>query len=260
MPRRGAGRPFKRPLESLVTESPERSAGIEPLPTPTVSTVPLAVPSATYSAPPPAVLATTYPVPPPPVPATTYPAPAAPVTPMPTAYSAPAPAVPVAPYPVPPPAVPPAAPAYINPAVPPAVPIPAYAAAPGVPPPAYPVVPLVIPALVVPSVPTAIPTHPTDMVTARAQILVLAESMKSRFTLFRGETGLSVAQSWIESLERTVFYMSCFEWEKAELAAYHLQDEADIWWDTHHSIIGEQHIIWTKFREAFESQYFPWSY
>ncbi|XP_042456918.1 proline-rich protein 36-like [Zingiber officinale] len=170
MPRCGAGRPCKRVLESLATESSERSTGIESvsqgqtphgtvgasgsriptvlspeLPTPTVSTVALVVPSAIYSAPPLAVPATTYPAPspPPPVPATAYPAPpppvlaaaylalAAPVTPVPTAYSTRALAVPVAPYLVPSPTVPPAAPAYIDPAVPPAIPAPAYAAASG---------------------------------------------------------------------------------------------------------------------------------
>ncbi|XP_042401755.1 pinin-like isoform X2 [Zingiber officinale] len=131
---------------------------------------------------------------------------------------------------------------------------------PGVPLPAYPPVPLVVQAPVVPLVPAAIPTHPIDMVAARTRIPALAESMKSRFTLFRGATDPSVAQSWIENLERTFFYMTCSEWEKAELAAYHLRDDADIWWDMQRSIIGEQHITWVKFREAFESQYVPRSY
>ncbi|XP_042441238.1 leucine-rich repeat extensin-like protein 3 [Zingiber officinale] len=218
IPRRGEGRPCKRALESLATESPKRSIGIEAvnqgqtshdtagasgariltvhspkLPTPTVSTVPPAVPSATYSAPPPAVPVTTYLTPPPPVPATTYLAPATPVTLVPTTYSAPTPAVPVAPYLVPPPTVPPAAPAYIDPAVPPVVPALAYATAPWVPPSTYPAVPLVVPAPVVPPVLAAIPIHPTDMVAARARIQALAESMKSRFMLFRGETDPSVA-------------------------------------------------------------------
>ncbi|XP_042443906.1 extensin-like [Zingiber officinale] len=211
MPRRGAGRPRKRALESLATESPEKSIGIEPisqgqtphdtagasgsripkvhspeLPAPTVSTVPPAVPSATYSTPPPAVPATTYPVPPPPVPAITYPTPATLVTLAPTTYLAPAPAIPVAPYLVPPLTVPPAAPAYIDPVVPPVVPSSAYAAALGVRLPTYLAVPLVVPAPVVPPVPAMIPTHPTDMIAARARIQALAESMKSRFTLFRG--------------------------------------------------------------------------
>ncbi|XP_042443876.1 proline-rich extensin-like protein EPR1 [Zingiber officinale] len=187
--RHGAGRRYKRALESSAMELPERSAGIETvsqgqtphstagawgsqiltiisleLPTPTVSTVPPAVPSVTYSTPPPVVPASRYPSPPPPVPATAYPTLAAPVTPVPTAYSAPAPAVLVAPYMVPPPTVPLTAPTYIDPAVPPEVPAPAYVAALGVPPLAYPVVPLVVPDPVIPPIPTTIPTHPTDMV------------------------------------------------------------------------------------------------
>ncbi|XP_042455346.1 vegetative cell wall protein gp1-like [Zingiber officinale] len=161
--RRGAGRPRKRASESLATESPERSVGIEhvsqgqtpqdtagasstriptvpspELPTPTVFTVPPAVPTA-------------YPAPPPPVPV--------------TAYSTPPPVVPKA-YLVPSPIVPPAAPAYIDPAVPPVVLAPTYVEVPGVPPPAYPTVPLVVPAPVVPPVSAAITTQPTDMIAA----------------------------------------------------------------------------------------------
>ncbi|XP_042460181.1 proline-rich protein 36-like [Zingiber officinale] len=245
VPRRGAGRPSKRALESQATKSPERSAGFEPfsqgqtphgttgalgsriltvlsleLPTPTVSTVPPVVPSATYSTPPPAVPSTTYLAPPPPVPATAYPAPATPVTLVPTTYSAPTPVVPVAPYLIPPSTIPPVAPVYIDPTMPPAVPAPTYAAAPGVPPPAYPAVPLVVPALMVPPITAAISTHPTNMVAARGRIPALAESMKSRFTLFREETDPSFVQgldrhlqvkiadfgnsSYIEALDRTL--------------------------------------------------------
>ncbi|XP_042401241.1 leucine-rich repeat extensin-like protein 3 [Zingiber officinale] len=181
MPRRGAGRPRKRALESLATESPETSAGVEPagqgqtsygtagasgsqtpmvsevttptipaVPTPTIFTVPPTVPLA-------------YPAPPPPMP-TAY---QAPLSPVPTAYVAPAPAAVVAPHPVPPPTVPPAAPTYADLAVPPMAPASVYAAAPGMPPPAYITVPPVIPARVVLPVPAAIPTHLTDIVTAQ---------------------------------------------------------------------------------------------
>ncbi|XP_042400878.1 neural Wiskott-Aldrich syndrome protein-like [Zingiber officinale] len=130
-------------LESLATESLERSARIEPvgqgqtphgtagasnsriptvpspeLSTPTVFTIPPAAPPA-YPAPPLAA-PTAYPTPPPPVPA--------------MAYSAPPPAVPTT-YPAPPP-VPPVPPTYIDPTVPPVVPASAYPTAPGVPLPA----------------------------------------------------------------------------------------------------------------------------
>ncbi|XP_042387772.1 uncharacterized protein Rv2082-like [Zingiber officinale] len=179
------------------------------------------MPAAAYPTPPPAA-PTAYPTPPSPVPATTYPTPA--------------PAIPVIPYPVLPPTVPPAAPTYIDPTVPPAVSAPAYAA-PGVPSPAHPAIPPIVSAPMVPPVPTTILSHPTDMIAAQARIPALAESMKSRFTLFRRETDPSVAQSWIETMERAFFYITCFEWEKVELTAFHLRDEADIWWDTQRSII-----------------------
>ncbi|XP_042437178.1 leucine-rich repeat extensin-like protein 3 [Zingiber officinale] len=214
VPRCRAGRPRKRALESLATESLERFAGIEPvsqghtphgtagasgsriptvlspeLPTPTVFTVPPTIPPETYLAPPPAVSATAYPTPPPPMP-TAYPTSQPPVPA--TAYSVLVPEVPVTP-PVPPPTVPPTPTAYINLVVQPVVPIPAYAATPGVPSPAYPAVPLVVPALVVSSIPAVIPAQPTDLIVARARISALAESVKSRFTVLRGEIDPSVA-------------------------------------------------------------------
>ncbi|XP_042444080.1 leucine-rich repeat extensin-like protein 5 [Zingiber officinale] len=208
MSRHGAGRPHKRALETLVTKSPERSAGIElpnqgqtphgttgvsasqiltvpspkvptlivPVgPTPTVFTVPPAVPPAAYPTPPPIVYAAAYPTPPPAAP-TEYPAPPPPVPA--TTYPAPAPAVPVAPYPVPPPIVPPATPTYIDSAVPPVVSAPAYAA-PGVPSSAYPAVPPIALTLVVLPILVSILSHPTDMIATQTQIPALAESVKS---------------------------------------------------------------------------------
>ncbi|XP_042465671.1 extensin-like [Zingiber officinale] len=187
-------------------------------PTPTVFTVPPAVPPTAYPTPPPAVPVVAYSAPPPAAP-TTYPAPL-PLVPAIT-YSAPALVVPVTPYPVPPPTVPPATPTYIDPAVPLAVAGPTYAA-PGVPSPAYPAVPPIVSAPVVPPVPAAILSHPTDMIVARARIPTFAESVNSRFTLFCRETDSSVVQSWIETMERAFFYLACSEWEKAELATFHL--------------------------------------
>ncbi|XP_042465964.1 wiskott-Aldrich syndrome protein homolog 1-like [Zingiber officinale] len=275
-PRRGAGRPRKRTLESLATKSLETSVGVEPTnqrqtphgtagssgsQTPMVSEVPTStvpvVPTPTIFTVPPAVPPTAYPESPPVMP-TTYPAPPSVV---PTAYLAPPPIVPVVAYPAHAPTapvtpiVPPAVPTYIDPAVSLAGPVAAYAAAPRIPPPAYPTVPPVVLATVVPPVPTVVPTHLPDIVTIRARIPVLAESMKSRFTLFRGEIDPSVAQSLIENMERTFFYMACSESEKAELTAFHFRDEADIWWDTQCSILGEQNITWARFRETFESWY-----
>ncbi|XP_042401295.1 extensin-like [Zingiber officinale] len=192
--RRGARRPRKRALETLVTESPERSAGIEPdgqgqtphgtagasasqiqtvpsLEVPTL-TVPIGPTPTVFTVPP-----TVYPASSPAVPPVAYPA--HPPTVLATAYPTPTPTVPVAPYPVPPPTISPVAPTYILPAVPPAVPTPFYAVAPGVPSPAYTVVPPLVSTPVIPSVPVAIPTHPTDMIATRAQIPALAESVKS---------------------------------------------------------------------------------
>ncbi|XP_042419215.1 extensin-like [Zingiber officinale] len=238
VPRRGAGRSRKRTLESLTAESPETSTGVESvgqeqtlygvagasgsqtpmtplevptlvapvIPTPTVFTVQPTEPP-TYPTPTPVEL-TTYPVPPPPVPMAYQEPPPS----VPTAHPTPAPAAAVALHPVPPPTVPPVAPTYTDPAVPPVAPAPAYATAPGIPPPAYPAIPPVVPALVVSPVLAVVPTHHTDIVAARARIPVLAESMKSRFALFHGETDLNVAQSWMETMEQTFFYMACFKW------------------------------------------------
>ncbi|XP_074572635.1 uncharacterized protein LOC141829120 [Curcuma longa] len=148
-----------------------------------------------------------------------------------------------------------------HPGAPPEVPPPGYPAAP----PAalasgFPGLPPIVPAPLVPPVPVANPTHPTDLAMARARIPALAELLKSRFTLFHGGTDPRAAQSWLETVERTFFYTACSEWEKVELAAFHLRDEAEIWWATQRTIIGEQNITWARFREIFESQYFPLSY
>ncbi|XP_042411727.1 proline-rich receptor-like protein kinase PERK2 [Zingiber officinale] len=172
-PRCGARLPRKVVLTSLAMELLESSARIEPVaqeqiphgttsasgsqmlmvpssevptsvvpfgPTLPASTVPPAVPLAVYLAPPPTV-PTAFPAPLPPASATTY--------------SAPAPVVPVAP-------------AYTLHAVPLVVLAPAY-----------PAVTLVIPALVVPSVPAMSSAHPIDIIAARTWIPTLAESVKN---------------------------------------------------------------------------------
>ncbi|XP_074576599.1 uncharacterized protein LOC141833108 [Curcuma longa] len=129
-----------------------------------------------------------------------------------------------------------------------------------VPTPGFPSAPPVAPTTVIPPVPVVDSTCPTDLVAARARIPALAAALKSRFTLFHGGTDPRVAQSWIETVERTFHYTACTEWEKVELAAYHLRDEAEIWWDTQRIMLGEQHTTWARFREMFDSQYFPLSY
>ncbi|XP_074556572.1 uncharacterized protein LOC141812480 [Curcuma longa] len=140
---------------------------------------------------------------------------------------------------------------------PPATVTPGYTA---VPTPGYQSAPSVLPTTGRPPVPVVDPTCQTDIVAARARIPALANALKSRFTLFRGGTDPSVAQSWIETVERTFYYTACTEWEKVELAAYHLRDEAEIWWATQRIILGEQQVTWARFREIFESQYFPLAY
>ncbi|XP_074557053.1 uncharacterized protein LOC141813046 [Curcuma longa] len=268
------------------------------VPPPVVCTVPQGVPpsavpmgyqtapAVAYSIPPSTVPATVYPAPPSAVP-TAYQAAAAavhpaipPIDPV-AAYPTPPQVVPATAYQAPPPAATPVAPAYIHPTVPPAVPTPTFAtvAAPthtGAPPevpssafPAapptvlssgFPAVPPMVPTPLVLPVPVANPTYSTDLTAARARIPALAEQLKSRFTLFRGGTDPRAAQSWLETVERTFFYTACSEWEKVELAAFHLRDEAEIWWATQRMVLGEQHVTWEKFREIFESQYFPLSY
>ncbi|XP_042437051.1 histidinol dehydrogenase, chloroplastic-like [Zingiber officinale] len=117
VPRHGVGRPRKRALVSLATESSERSIGIElvaqgqiphgttgasgsQMPTVPSSEVPTSAipvaPTLAASTVPPTIPPVVYPAPPPTVPIV-YPAPST-LVPI-TAYSAPAPAVPVVPYP-----------------------------------------------------------------------------------------------------------------------------------------------------------------
>ncbi|XP_042472335.1 uncharacterized protein LOC122054997 [Zingiber officinale] len=91
----------------------------------------------------------------------------------------------------------------------------------------------------------------------RARIPLLARSVKDRFTLYQGGADPWPARSWLKNLESRFGYMSCTDEEKVELAAYHLRDQAITWWDMQKTIFGEQHIMWSMFRDAFERQYFP---
>ncbi|XP_042423149.1 uncharacterized protein LOC122010720 [Zingiber officinale] len=112
-----------------------------------------------------------------------------------------------------------------------------------------------------PRLPPVIPTPvATPWVRDRARIPLLARSVKDRFTLFHGVPDPTVARSWLGNVEDTFEYMSCTEEEKAELAAYHLRDQAVTWWKMQKTLVGDQSITWTLFREAFERQYFPAPY
>ncbi|XP_042460290.1 uncharacterized protein LOC122043775 [Zingiber officinale] len=112
-----------------------------------------------------------------------------------------------------------------------------------------------------PRFPPVIPTPvATPWVRDRARIPLLARSVKDRFTLFHGVPDPTVARSWLGNVEDTFEYLSCTEEEKAELAAYHLRDQAVTWWKMQKTLVGDQSITWTLFREAFERQYFPAPY
>ncbi|XP_042472403.1 uncharacterized protein LOC122055074 [Zingiber officinale] len=87
------------------------------------------------------------------------------------------------------------------------------------------------PQVVSPILPPVVPTPAaTPWVRDRARIPLLARSIKDRFTLFHGVPDPSVARSWLGNVEDTFEYLSCTEEEKAELAAYHLRDQAVTWW------------------------------
>ncbi|XP_042455224.1 uncharacterized protein LOC122039864 [Zingiber officinale] len=107
-------------------------------------------------------------------------------------------------------------------------------------------------------IPSAFPTPATtDWMRDRARIPLLARSVKDRFTLYLGGADPWAARSWLKNVESTFEYLSCTDEEKVELAAYHLRDQAVIWWDMQKTIFGEQRITWAMFRDAFERQYFP---
>ncbi|XP_042437071.1 uncharacterized protein LOC122023038 [Zingiber officinale] len=112
--------------------------------------------------------------------------------------------------------------------------------------------------------PTLPPIAPTPAATSwtrdRARIPLLARSVKDRFTLFHGVPDPSIACSWLGNVEDTFEYLSRTEEEKAELAAYHLRDQAVTWWKMQKTFFGDQSITWTLFRDAFERQYFPAPY
>ncbi|XP_042391830.1 uncharacterized protein LOC121982868 [Zingiber officinale] len=114
------------------------------------------------------------------------------------------------------------------------------------------------PQVVSPILPSVVPAPATTpWVRDRARIPLLARSVKDRFTLFHGVPDPSIARSWLGNVEDTFEYLSCTEEEKAELAAYHLRDQADTWWKMQKTLFGDQSITWTLFRDAFERQYFP---
>ncbi|XP_042449062.1 uncharacterized protein LOC122033989 [Zingiber officinale] len=117
------------------------------------------------------------------------------------------------------------------------------------------------PQLVPPTLPPVVPIPTaTSWAKDRARIPLLARSVKDRFTLFYGVPDPSVARSWLGNVEDTFEYLSCTEEEKAELAAYHLRDQAVTWWKMQRSLFGDQSITWTLFRDSFERQYFPAPY
>ncbi|XP_042412585.1 uncharacterized protein LOC122001747 [Zingiber officinale] len=117
------------------------------------------------------------------------------------------------------------------------------------------------PQAVSPILPPVVPTPAaTPWVRDRAHIPLLARSVKDRFTLFHGVPDPTVARSWLGNVEDTFEYLSCTEEEKADLAAYHLRDQAVTWWKMQKTLFGDQSITWTLFRDAFERQYFPAPY
>ncbi|XP_074566309.1 uncharacterized protein LOC141822909 [Curcuma longa] len=90
----------------------------------------------------------------------------------------------------------------------------------------------------------------------RSQILALAKSVKDRMTLFHGGSDPWLARSWLENLTDTFSYISCTEAEQVELAVFHLRDQAVTWWKTQRTVLGDQSLLWSSFREAFEREYF----
>ncbi|KAF7141664.1 hypothetical protein RHSIM_Rhsim06G0042800 [Rhododendron simsii] len=72
---------------------------------------------------------------------------------------------------------------------------------------------------------------------------------------FDGKQDPLVAQSWTLEMEKIFEVMECSEEEKVKLAAFMFTDEAYRWWLTIKE--SEPNMKWDRFKEVFNSMYFP---
>ncbi|XP_074562887.1 uncharacterized protein LOC141819501, partial [Curcuma longa] len=91
---------------------------------------------------------------------------------------------------------------------------------------------------------------------SRSRILALAKSVKERMTTFHGGSDPWLARSWLENVIEVFTYITCTEAEQVELAVFHLRDQAATWWKTQRTVLGDQSLSWSSFREVFEAEYF----
>jgi Retrotransposon gag protein len=94
----------------------------------------------------------------------------------------------------------------------------------------------------------------------RLEMPALDRFMKLAPPYFKGESRPEVAEFWLSEIEKKFRAMRCPEEEKVNLAAYVLQDHADVWWKAkmRTTFVGyDDYVPWEEFLEAFRANYFP---
>src|SRR5262249_11652145 len=77
--------------------------------------------------------------------------------------------------------------------------------------------------------------------------------------LFKGESDPDVAESWIRETEKIFSAIRCPEEDKVVVAAFTLQERADVWWSStlRTNFAGRVDISWREFLVAFREKFFP---
>src|SRR5262249_43941028 len=76
---------------------------------------------------------------------------------------------------------------------------------------------------------------------------------------FRGENNPEIAEYWIGEVEKIFRSIRCPEEDKVSVAAFTLQDRANVWWNSalRTTFRGRMVITWEEFLMAFREKYFP---
>eukprot|EP00252_Welwitschia_mirabilis_P026050 TRINITY_DN8352_c0_g1_i2.p1 TRINITY_DN8352_c0_g1~~TRINITY_DN8352_c0_g1_i2.p1 ORF type:complete len:205 (-),score=38.33 TRINITY_DN8352_c0_g1_i2:436-1050(-) len=72
---------------------------------------------------------------------------------------------------------------------------------------------------------------------------------------FIGGSDPSKAEAWLSDVEKVIGTLGCDEYEKASLAIYMLQGEANLWWKTEMAKLGEVELSWGEFEHIFKEKY-----
>src|SRR5262249_1780871 len=76
---------------------------------------------------------------------------------------------------------------------------------------------------------------------------------------FKGESNPDVAESWIRETEKIFRAIRCPKEDKVNLAAFTLQDRADVWWTSSLRTVFQNRvdIAWDEFLAVFREKFFP---